>query len=384
MKQFVRSVPAVLFLSGAALMSFGLVGCSSVSNSGSAGGGGSNAPAAAKNIYEINTGTNSNIATESVMAFSVSATGSVTPASTLMLPSNFVASTLAIGPQGQIYVGGRQNPSTATFGTVLEYPAGSSGSVTPSVTLNGSAAGTATFTFGFGIAVNSANTLVVGSQDGAIAIFASGFTASSAPTQYLTWGKAGFEDGIDSIAIDTAGEIFVQDDGNGRGAKSLIDVFAAGATGAAAPARQITGTNTTTLYYDGDTSSSIVVDGAGDVYLAYYNATNDPATPSGTTPLANNEPTGIIEFAAGATGNATPLKRISGALTKVVEPMGLAVDLAGNLYYLDANESFLSNAIVPSLFEVFSSSATGNVAATTSFSSTSIAYNNDDGGTVVY
>jgi len=375
-----RFVAVTALLSLLGVVSTGLVGC---------GDGNTPAvttptvPTAAKNIYVVQASGSTTILQESVLVFPASTTGTATPASTLMLPSNFVAFAFATGPQGQIYLSGIQNPQTATYGTILEYPAGSSGSATPSVMLNGSATGTGTFNRSYNIAVNSANTLVVSSQDGSVETFASGFNASSAPTQYLTWGKTNFFDGGDSIAIDTAGDIFYGDWGNGQGTKSVIDVFTAGATGAAAPVRQITGTSTTSLYYDGQ--PFVVADGAGDVYVAYYNQANDPNSPPAGATLANNEPTGIIEFAAGATGNATPLRRISGALTKIVEPTGMAVDAVSNLYYMDSNGTFFTNANVPSLFEVFPSSSTGNVAPATSFTSTSSTYFDDgEGGLAVY
>jgi len=364
---------ALLSLLGVA--STGLAGC----------GGGSSptvttpvAPAAAKNIYAIEYG---NGTTESIAAFSTSATGTASPASTLTLPNNFIPTTEAIGPQGQIYVAGYAGTSRP-YGTVLEYAAGSSGSATPAVTLNGSAAGTATFTDVYSIAVNSANTLFVSSEDGTLEAFASGFTASSSPTQYLTWGKTNFLGTGDQIVVDNAGEIFYVDYGSGRGVKSVIDVFAAGATGATAPVRVITGTNTTSFYYDG--LAEAAVDGVGDLFLAYYNEADDPNVTGTISTLANNEATGIIEFAAGATGNATPVKRISGSATKIVEPDGLAIDSVGNLYYADTNDGYFSQGNAAELFEIFSSSATGNAAPTASITTTGYTYNDGDDEVVVY
>jgi hypothetical protein len=92
------------------------------------------------------------------------------------------------------------------------------------------------------------------------------------------------------------------------------------------------------------------------------------------------EPTEIIEFAAGAMGNAAPLKRIGGAgaatnATHIVEPYGLAIDAASNLYYADLNGAYVTNANPPLLLEVFPSSATGNVAPAASITSSSFTYN---------
>jgi hypothetical protein len=300
----------------------------------------------------------------------------------LVLPSGFVGYALAVGPQGQIYVCGRQDPSTATYGTILEYAAGASGSDAPTVTLNGSAAGTATFTFVYGMAVNSAGTLAVASQDGTLETFASGFTATSAPTQYLTWGKTNFAATADPIALDTAGDIFYVDDGIGRGVKAVFYVFAAGAIGPVAPVRTITGTDTTSFYYDG--FPELAVDGAGDLFVAYYNEADDPNATGSMSTLANNEPTGIVEFAAGATGNATPVKRISGTLTDIVEPDGFALDAEGNMYYVDAAGGYFGTGNTAQPIKVFSSNATGNAVPTATFSATGYTYNTGGYGIAAY
>jgi hypothetical protein len=396
MKQFARSVPVILFLSVASLSLIALAGCGA-SGSSNSGSGNSSGPMAAKNIYTIQNSFNetTEIEQDSVLVFSASSTGSTTPTSTLMLPSNFEGDALAVGPQGQIYVGGIQfDGNVIVSGQILEYPAGSSGSATPTVTLNGSSAGTATFTYPNALAVNSAGTLFVSSLDGSLEAFASGFTASSAPTQYLTWVMTNFGGQGGPIGADTAGDIFYLDSGIGA-SYGAIYMFAAGATGATVPVRMITGTNTASF----SDPINIAVDGAGDVYVANYNQLDDPnapppesngaskrlrargperarpsiAYPHTTTPPL--EPTGIIEFAAGATGAATPMKRIGGAgaatnATNIVEPYGLALDAASNLYYADANGGYVTRDN-PLLLEVFPSSATGNVAPAASLTSPS-------------
>jgi hypothetical protein len=371
---------------------------------------------AAKNIYAIQHTQNSTteIEQDSVLVFSASATGSTAPTSTLMLPNDFLGVSVAVGPTGTIYVSGipEIDQDDVEFGQILEYPAGSSGSATPTVTLNGSNAATATFTIPVNLAVNSAGTLFVSSIDGTLEAFASGFTASSTPSQYLTWGPTtnpntgnpGFDDPAGTIGADTAGDLFYMDAGN-----AVIDVFAAGATGDTAPVRIITGTTTGTTTNSFDELAFIAVDGAGDVYVANYNPFNDSNVPvAGMNPgifaaskrlqamwphsasrlMAHphdSEPTfeltGIIEFAAGATGNATPLKRIGGAgaatnATNIVEPWGLAVDAASNLYYADANGGYYSDTNPSVRLEVFPSSATGNVAPAASITSSSFTYIN--------
>jgi hypothetical protein len=373
MKQFVRSVPVILFLSVASLSLIAFAGCGGATTSSS----GSDAPTAAKNVYTIEDNSTGSTYQFSIVAFSATATGSTTtPASTLTLPSNFLATSMVVGPQGQIYVAGEQRiapgATIQAFGTILEYAAGATGSATPTVTLNGSGAGTSTFRFTFSIAVNSANTLFVSSDDGSIETFASGFTATSVPTQYLTWSKTNIGSQGGLIAVDNAGDIFQIDYGTGGpGTRTVIDVFAAGTTGNTAPARVITGTNTTFFYFPVDSDPIITADGAGDLYIAYYNESDDPNDTFSPDINANEAPTGIYEFAAGASGNATPTRVLSGALTKIVEPEGLALDVEGNLYYLDGNAGFWSQNVVTLPFEVFPATATGNVAPTSTFSAAS-------------
>jgi hypothetical protein len=405
MKLFVRSVPAVLFLSVASLSLIALAGCGS-SGSGSMSMSVS-APMAAKNIYVVRFSSTDDVEHDSVAVFSASASGSATPTSTLMLPSGFVDLALVVGPTGVIYVGGQRQTGEQGFGQILEYAAGSSGSATPSVTLNGSAAGTATFTYPYNLAVNSAGMLFISSADGTLETFASGFTASSAPTQYLTWGRLennngapNFGDPSGSIGADTAGNLFYLDEGDGQ-----IDVFAAGATGTTAPVRTINGTDTTSF----TELEYLAVDGAGDVYVTNYNQANDPNANAGTNPVANAasrrvqamvpgrarpsiayphitalppEPTGIIEFAALATGAATPVKRIGGAggatpnNTGIVEPANLVLDAASNLYYEDANGGVFGSGNTMVLLEAFPPSATGNATPAASFTSTNLLFDN--------
>ena len=275
------------------------------------------------------------------------------------------------------------------------------------MTLNGSAASTATFTYPYSLAVNSAGTLFVSSADGTLEAFASGFTASSAPTQYLTWGQLennngdpNFGEPTGSIGVDTAGDVFFLDEVKGQ-----IDVFAAGATGATAPVRTINGTDTTSF----TDLEYLAVDGAGDVYVTNYNQANDPNANARTNPVANAasrrvqamvpgrarpsiayphitalppEPTGIIEFAALATGAATPMKRIGGAggatpnNTGIVEPANLVLDAASNLYYQDANGGVFGSGNTMVLLEVFPPSATGNATPAASFTSTNFLFDN--------
>jgi hypothetical protein len=88
----------------------------------------------------------------------------------------------------------------------------------------------------------------------------------------------------------------------------------------------------------------------------YLTAHPHDVNPSGTLS------TGIIVFPAGATGNATPLRTISGSTTKVFYPAAIAVDAVSNIYYIDDDVSPLGPLMM------FPPTATGDVAPLLSLS----------------
>ncbi len=61
----------------------------------------------------------------------------------------------------------------------------------------------------------------------------------------------------------------------------------------------------------------------------------------------------ITVYAPGATGNAAPIRTISGASTGLSNPLGVAVDSAGHLYVAN---------ILGSSITMYALGATGNVA----------------------
>jgi len=96
-----------------------------------------------------------------------------------------------------------------------------------------------------------------------------------------------------------------------------VTVYAAGASGNATPTATIVGGNTGLNFPYG-----IALDGAGNIYVT--NA--DGVGPDGTT--------GIRVYAAGASGNATPMATIP----DFASPLGIALDAAGNIYVADQGD----------------------------------------------
>jgi hypothetical protein len=336
------------------------------------GGGSSPAkPQAAKTMYVVsytNDASNNNAPVDSVLGYSTASPGSTTPTTTLNLPEGFYVDSIATDTKGQLYVAG--STASSSSDSIFVFPAGATGSATATTILAGSATpNNGTFTYADYMSVNSSGQLFVFSDDYTVEVFASGLTSSSVPAQYITWGTQNnnFSD-VYNIASDGKGETFISDYSNNE-----IFVFAAGATGNAAPVRTITGTDVDTF----DEIWTMTADDAGNVYVVNWNRADMPglnATPhtqvpahrhhAGTTNVAARPhtanpsgtlPTGIIVFAAGANGNATPMRTLSGSTTGVVYPAGLAVDAVSNIYYLDWNTS-------TPLLMMFPPTATGNTA----------------------
>jgi hypothetical protein len=370
-----------LFTLGAALTTFAaLTGCSS----------GPSAPQPAKNLYVLNYSSSNNVESDTVLAFATTSTGTATPSATLNLPTNFDAWAVATGPDGEIYVAGEQEPNS-TAGEILVYPAGSTGTATPSATLTGSATpNNGNFTYADYITVNSKGTLFVVSDDYTVESFAAGATSATSPAQYITWGvqqnsnsQTNFSD-VYSIAADSTGTLYVMDYGN-----STVDVFAAGATGTTAPTRTITGTASAPF----SEVYEIAIDPSDNLYVANLNQADLPSEPvvqRNTLPSARHLPahlvhsltrayprsgppaleTSIIVFAPGASGTPTPTRTLAGASTGIIYPAALAVDNAANLYYMDYYAYGYQSGTTPLM--VFPATATGNVAPTRTFTSTAL------------
>jgi sugar lactone lactonase YvrE len=115
---------------------------------------------------------------------------------------------------------------------------------------------------------------------------------------------------------------------------NAIQEFSLTASGAQTPVATVGGAATGL-----NAPFGIAFDSAGRLYVAMQGF--------GAVPPA------IRVFAAGATGNATPVQVISGAATTLSQPSGLTIDAAGNIWVADQATQTL---------DVFASTANGNVA----------------------
>jgi hypothetical protein len=282
----------------------------------------------------------------SIMQFSSDSNGSVSPSSTVKGPAGVSFEGLAVDATGNLYVGGLlsgNNPATQGQLEILVYAPGSNGMVNPTRTITGTATGLegftqnsisglavdssanvyvssglikgglvnpgisvfpstangdvapsnvitmaniGTFTMGQ-IAVDSAGNVYVAATDplapGAILIFAANSTGTVPPTNSIT-GSATMLDGIEGVAVDSEGNIYVSNV-DGAGVFSIFE-FSAGSTGNVAPMRAISGSATTM-----SAIGNLAVDSAGNIYVL-----ND---------------LNILKFPPTATGNVAPTATIS-------------------------------------------------------------------------
>jgi len=297
----------------------------------------------ASNVYvaqEIAFGSNANAS--SILQFSASATGTATPVSTLVAPGGVSFNSVSTDGTGQIYAGG-----TGTAPEILVYAAASSGAATPLRTIVG---GTGSFTYPASMAIDSSGLLYVAdggdtpagnAPSNMIAVFSASATGNATPIR-LIQGPLTQIDEARQIALDAAGNLYVANQGDGS-----ILVFAPGANGNVAPARVIS-----TGGING--STGIAVDAGGNVYAVTY-------LPSDLNSAV------IAEYAAGATGNAVPVKVIYGPLTGLGIGGSLSVDGAGNLYTLGNTATTGPGALGPPFVAKFAPSASGNVAPLSMF-----------------
>ncbi len=320
-----------------------LAGCGSSSNAVVTTTATTTPGSPASNVYVaqgFGFGANANVS--SILQFSASATGTATPVSTLTAPGGVSFNSVSTDGAGQIYAGG-----TGTAPEILVYAAASSGTAAPLRTIVG---GTGSFTYPASMAIDSngllyvadgGNTPAGNALSNMIAVFSASATGNATPIR-LIQGPLTQINNARQIALDAAGDLYVANGWDGS-----ILVFAPGANGNVAPARVIA-----TGAVNG--STGIAVDASGNVYAVTYL-------------LSYADTAIIVEYAAGATGNAAPVKVIDGPLTGLGIGGSLSVDGAGNLYTLGNAATPGPGAPGPPFVAKFAPSASGNVAPLSMF-----------------
>jgi hypothetical protein len=347
---------SALVLSSTLVLIAGCGGSSSPgsSNSGSGSGGSGSSTLAsggATSIYVdqiTTTGT-----ADSILQFSTSSTGNVSPAATLSPPTAMYVDAVATDSSGQIYVAGSVGASYSVQEEILVYPAGSTGSATPSRTI---IENSATAVLPYALAVDAAGLIYVtgfGPSGSVIAIYSASANGNSTAVRFIQGTLTQLVNPSD-IAVDASANVYVTNAvGSGNLSTGLITIFAPTANGNVAPTRTIS----SSAVFQG-----IAVDSSGNIFTV-------EDTLTGTSPT-----TAIAEFSNTASGAATPTKTISGAATALVVGAGLSRDGVGNLYLVNGTPSGTSGT-----FNVlgFGPNAQGNVAPGLNFVST--AWTSTDG-----
>jgi len=212
----------------------------------------------------------------SILQFSATSNGAVSPTATLTGPPNVVFSGLAVDGTGNAYVGGE------IFGT----GGGSGGPPLASVE---------------------------------ILVYAPGASGSH-PTRTITSSSLQInQGGISALALDSSGNLYVSGVLAAPNLGSGVAVFSPTASGdAVTPTRIISGSATTIV---GLGAVPIAIDSADNIYISTANLV---------------EPDSILIFDSSASGNVPPTSTIGGPATTINSIQGLALDSAGNIYVSNA------------------------------------------------
>jgi hypothetical protein len=220
------------------------------------------------------------------------------------------AESIALDSKGNIYLatpsGGSDN------GSVNVFAAGRYGNVQPIATLSGDKTG---LHFPEGIAVDLGGNIYVpnmgnGRTTGSVTVYSAGSKGEAAPIATVTGDNTRIED-LRAIAVDSSGNMYVSN--CCRNSEAAI-VFRHGSNGDVAPLATIARNQ-----FD-HTGRGIAVDSSGKMYLTIGSASSGA----------------VIVYPPGSNGYATPSAIITGPETGLVEPAGIAVDSSGYIYV--ANE----------------------------------------------
>jgi len=314
----------------------------------------------AGNIYAANPGVNA------ITVYAAGASGAPNPVA-MITGSNTgldYPTGVALDSSGNLYVA-NAGSSLGNTDSITVFPPNSNGNVTPTAVITGANTG---LNLPLGLALDSSGNIYVaneGSQNGgadSITVYPPNSNGNVTPTATITGGNTGLSTPV-GIALDSSANIYVaEEDYNGGDPDGSFEVFAAGSNGNVAPTRILYGTGNGL-----DTPVGIAVDSAGNIYVANNGGWGtDPSSVAIYAPGCNMCATlvGVIEsptinLAAGLTldsqrnvyvsdasnngiyvfqssGNYPLIETIADPNTGMDYPLGVAFDTSANIYVADA------------------------------------------------
>jgi hypothetical protein len=274
-----------------------------------------------------------------ILQFPGNATGMPSPANTVTFAATATATAIATDNFGDVYI--------ADSTDLREYAPnafGNSNNPTPIVTIPANA--TTTVGSVTALTVDFFGNIYAAEQNGNIVVFSETANGSVAPVRTITAGGLTTLVSPTALTTDNNGNLYVLDSGTGASGQNTIDVFALNANGNVAPTRTLTGAAIGLV-------SGIATDPENNLYTS------------------NNLNGGSISiYTPGATGNATAKFTINGSSTMLGNLFGIAVDQFFNIYVVTDGQP--NNNVIPGNPTIlkFSSTANGNVAPVSNFTST--------------
>ena len=162
------------------------------------------------------------------------------------------------------------------------------------------------------LALDPAGNIYV-SQGGSIEVFPAHPNAGphdEAPSAFIVGANTGIVEPM-GMAFDRSAHLYVADE-----VYQGILVFGDHANGNIAPIASIAGSHTGFTY-----PQCVALDADGNIYVSQFY----PAGPE-------SDGAEILEFAAGASGNVTPIAKLAGATTQLQAPGRITIDTNGDIY----------------------------------------------------
>jgi sugar lactone lactonase YvrE len=267
----------------------------------------------------------------SITVYPPGSTGDAVPSATIT--SNLTglngASGLALDSVGNIYVANGSDV-TGEKGSIAIYPAGSYAAGPLVAMIDGA---NTRLDNPFAIALDPKRDIFVLNSNKTVTVYPTGSVGNVIPNARIDVGN-GAHNRPTGIAVDHRHNLFVA---NYPGVKCSrrscfqtspgnVAVYHANSDGAAIPDAVITGPNTRL-----NTPSAIAVDRSGNIYVADDGPLK--CTRCGCFPTGRAN---VSVYAAGSSGDASPLATIQGSNTGFGWPYGITLDPDGNIYVLNS------------------------------------------------